>query len=238
MNRFSNRIGVIVPFDMALDREYWDLVPDDVTLHITRLGIVDLPYGPDHARAVAEPAGLVDAARTLVRIDPEVVAFGCASASFVDGPAGEARVRDAIAAAGIADVTTPSGALVEELHRIGARRVGLGTPYEADLGAALAAFLEASGFVPVSLVNLAYTAEEDVINAGAEVVSDLARRAMRPDADAVFLACTNLPTVPLLSSLGRDLGVPVLSANQVLMDVSVRRLGSRRSAEADLGAGS
>ena len=54
MNGFSKRIGVIVPFDMALDREYWQLVPDDVSLHVTRLAIVELPYGPAHARAVAD----------------------------------------------------------------------------------------------------------------------------------------------------------------------------------------
>ena len=225
MKRFSNRIGVIVPFDMALDREYWQLVPEDVSLHVTRLDIVDLPYGPAHARQVADTAGLAAASRTLVRIGPGVVAFGCTSASFVDGLAGEARIRAAIESVGIAQATTPSGALVEELRRLGARRIGLGTPYEADLGEALAAFLAEAGFEPVSLVNLAYVDEEDVVAASAEVVEDLAARAMAPGVDAIFLACTNLPTVPLLPGLTRRLGVPVLSANQVLIDASLRRLG-------------
>lgn len=225
MNGSSNRIGVIVPFDMALDREYWQLVPDDVSLHVTRLDIVDLPYGPAHARQVAEPEGLAAAARTLVRISPEVVAFGCTSASFVDGLAGEARIRAAIESTGVPVATTPSGALLEELARIGARRVGLGTPYEADLGEALAAFVAEAGFEPVTLVNLSYVDEEDVVAASPAVVEDLAERAMAPGVDAVFLACTNLPTVPLLPGLARRLGVPVLSANQVLIDASLRRLG-------------
>jgi maleate isomerase len=225
MKRFSNRIGMIVPFDMALDREYWQLVPEDVSLHVTRLDIVDLPYGPAHARRVADAAGLAAASRTLVRIGPGVVAFGCTSASFIDGLAGEARIRSAIESVGIAEATTPSGALVEELRRLGARRIGLGTPYEADLGEALAAFLAEAGFEPASLVNLAYADEEDVVAASAEVVEDLAARAMAPGVDAIFLACTNLPTVDLLPGLTRRHGVPVLSANQVLIDASLRRLG-------------
>lgn len=221
--RFPDRIGVIVPFDMALDREYWQLVPDDVSLHVTRLPIVDLPYGPEHARRVADPEDLAAAARTLERIGPAVVAFGCTSASFVDGLAGEAAVRAAIESAGIAEAVTPSGALVEELRRLGVHRVGLGTPYEEPLGRALADLLSEAGFEPVSLVNLAYTDEEDVVAASDDVVIDLADRARTPDAEAVFLACTNLPTVPLLPRLRERLGVPVLTANQVLIDVALRR---------------
>jgi maleate isomerase len=221
--RFPKRIGVIVPFDMALDREYWQLVPEDVSLHVTRLPIVDLPYGPPHARRVADPGDLAAAALTLERIGPAVVAFGCTSASFVDGLAGEAAVRAAIESVGIAEAVTPSGALVEELTRMGVRRVGLGTPYEEPLGRALADLLVEAGFEPVSLVNLAYTDEEDVVAASDDVVIDLAERACTADAEAVFLACTNLPTVPLLPGLRERLGVPVLTANQVLMDAALRR---------------
>jgi maleate isomerase len=224
MRARRSRIGVIAPFDMALDREYWDLAPAGVSIHFTRLDIVDLPYGPEHARAVADPAGLRAASRTLVRIDPDVVAFACTSASFVDGLDGEARIRAAIEGAGVAHATTASGALVECLRERGIRRVALGTPYEDALGERLRAFLGEAGFEPGSLVNLGYTDEEAVIGAPAEVVAALARASLFPGAEAVFLACTNLPTVGILDRLSGDLGVPVLSANQVLMEASVRRV--------------
>lgn len=220
----DQRIGMIVPFDMALDREYWELTPASASLHVTRLGIVDLPYGPSHARQVADGRAVAEATRTLIRIDPGVVAFGCTSASFVDGVAGEAAIRAAIEGVGARTAVTPSGALVDALRVLGARRIAIGTPYEAELGELLAVFLREAGFEPVSLVNLAYTDEEDVVAASAETVVDLARRAMRPDADALFLACTNLPTVGLLPGLQERLGVPVLSANQVLMWRALRAI--------------
>ena len=104
------------------------------------------------------------------------------------------------------------------------RRVALGTPYEDALGERLRGFLLEAGFEPGSLVNLGYNEEEDVIAASPLVVEQLARAALFPGAEAVFLACTNLPTVGILDRLSVDLGVPVLSANQVLMEASVRRL--------------
>lgn len=223
---FPKRIGMIVPFDMALDREYWQLVPADVSLHITRLPIIDLPYGPSHARKVADPDDVAAAARTLKRISPAVIAFGCTSASFVDGVVGEAAVRAAIVSGGGAEAVTPSGGLVEELRRLGVQRVGLGTPYGEALGRALATYLEEAGFEPVSLVNLEYSDEEDVVAASDDVVIDLADRAHTSDAEAVFLACTNLPTVALLPRLRERLGCPVLTANQVLVDAALRRTAS------------
>jgi len=225
MSNPHQRLGMIVPFDMALDREYWTMLPDSASLHVTRMGIVDLPYGSDHAREVAKPAGVAAATATLVRIQPSVIAFGCTSASFVDGLAGEARIRRSIEEVGVPVAVTPSGALVEALQAIGAKRVGIGTPYGAELGDRLGDFLREAGFEPVSLVHLGYTDEEDVVAASSDIVVDLADRAMTTDADAVFLACTNLPTVAILPELRQRLGVPVLSANHVLMWDAMRRIG-------------
>ncbi|CAN5446360.1 aspartate/glutamate racemase family protein [soil metagenome] len=238
MSAKRNRIGVIAPFDMALDAEYWQLVPDDVSVHFTRLPIVDLPYGPEHARSVADAVGLEAAARSLVRIGPEVVAFACTSASFVDGVAGEARIRRAIEAVGVPHATTPSGALVEALTHAGVTRVAIGTPYEEALGEHLMAFLREAGLKPGSLVTLGLSEEEEVIAATPGTVDELAERAMFTGAQAVFLACTNLPTVGLLPDLGRRLGVPVMSANSVLMWASLRRLSAGRSGPAPRDGGS
>jgi len=38
-----------------------------------------------------------------------------------------------------------------------------------------------------------------------------------PDADAIFISCTNFATVEILDALEQDLGIPVISANQVTM---------------------
>ncbi len=213
----NGRLGMVVPFDMALDREYWEFLPETASLHVTRLPIVDLPYGVDHARTVADAPHLEDAISTLVRIEPEAIGFGCTSGSFVGGPAFDASIRSRMEAAGARVAVTPSNSLVEGLRALGARRVGIGTPYGEPLARTLWDYLAAEGFEPLSLENLEYDDEELIVSASDELVSDLARRSLRPGVDAVFLSCSNLPTRRVLGPLERELGLPILSANQVLM---------------------
>jgi len=217
------RIGVIVPFDFALDREYWQFVPPDVTLHITRTPFHDGPVAVALARAVAEPAEAAKAVETLVAIEPDVVAYACTSGSFVNGLDGERALRDAMTGAGAPAAVTTSGALLEALRTLGARRVALGTPYVAELGELLATFVRAAGFEPASLANL--DLEGGIADLADAEVERLAAAAYTKDADALFLSCTNLPTVGLLEDLERRYGIPVLSANQVTMWAAVRAAG-------------
>jgi maleate isomerase len=217
------RIGVVVPFDFALDREYWALVPDDVSLHVTRTPPHDGPVAIPLAQAVGEPAEAAEAVLTLNAIEPDVVAYACTSGSFVNGVAGERALREAMTAAGARRAVTTSGGLLEALQVLGARRVALGTPYVADLGALLADFVREAGIEAASLANL--DLDGGIADLGDAEVERLAEAAFRPDADALFLSCTNLPTIGLLERLSARYGVPVLSANQVTMWAALRAAG-------------
>ena len=93
-------VGVVAPFDFALDRELWRWVPDDVSLHLTRTPYVPVEVSLDLARLVSEHETLDDAVRTLTAISPEVVAYACTSGSFVGGIAGERAMCAAMSLAG------------------------------------------------------------------------------------------------------------------------------------------
>ena len=214
-----------MPYDFALDREYWAFVPADVSLHVTRTPFHDGPVGVALARAVADPDEAAEATRTLVAIEPDVVAFACTSGSFVEGLDGERRLREAITGAGAPRAVTTSGALLDALAVLGIRRVALGTPYVSDLGRYLSEFVAAAGFEPVSLANLEL--ETGIADVGDDEVERLVAAAMVPEAEALFLSCTNLPTVDLLAPLEARLGIPVLSANQVTMWAALRAAGAR-----------
>jgi maleate isomerase len=58
-------------------------------------------------------------------------------------------------------------------------------------------------------------------------VVDMAHRAVRGAADALFISCTNLPTYDVIPQLEAELRIPVISANQVTMWAALRRLGTR-----------
>jgi maleate isomerase len=221
----ERRIGVIVPFDFALDREYWQWTPSDVSLHITRTPPHFGPVGIELARAVAEPGEAADATETLVEIKPDSIAFACTSGSFVDGLAAEGELRSAIEAkSGGAPAITTSGALLVALRALGVRRVGIGTPYVSSLGARLGDFLREADFEPVSIANLEL--EAGIADVAADEVEALAAGAFTPDAEAIFLSCTNLRTFEELPRLEARYGVPVLSANQVTMWSALRAAGA------------
>jgi maleate isomerase len=221
----SRRIGFIVPFDFALDREYWQYASAEVSLHITRtpyqIGLVGLEL----VSAIADPAAVAQATRSLVKIAPDVIAFACTSGSFSEGTDGERRLRKTMLRAGARTAMTTSGALVEALRALDLRRVAVGTPYVEAVGRRLVTFLESAGFDPVSLVNMEL--QDGIWDVGDDEVVRLAERAVRPGAEALFLSCTNLPTVHLLAPLERRLGIPVLSANQVTMWAALRMVGAR-----------
>ena len=93
--------------------------------------------------------------------------------------------------------------MLEALRHLGVRRVGLGTPYALEIAEFLPPFVRDAGFEPVSLANLELPDVMDDI--AADAVRELAALAYRPEAEAIFLACTGVPTIGLLAELSRRL---------------------------------
>ncbi|MFR9797456.1 decarboxylase [Streptomyces sp. MS06] len=218
-------VGVVAPFDFALDRELWRWTPDDVSLHLTRTPYVPVEVGLDLARLVSEHQTLSRAVHTLVEVTPEVVAYACASGSFVDGIAGERLMCEAMVQAGAVPSVTTSGALLEALAEIGARRVALVTPYTVSVTRALEDYMAQAGVTVTGCVFMGLT--RHIWKVPYRDVVEMARQAVAVGgADALFLSCTNLPTYDVIPQLEAELRMPVLSANQVTMWAALRRLGT------------
>ncbi|MBM4409591.1 MAG: Asp/Glu racemase [Chloroflexi bacterium] len=219
------RIGLIVPADFVLDRECDGFAGDVATVHVTRLRPVELPYDLEHAQALAASAPLREASGTFTPIRPAVIAFGCTMASFVGGLAGEARIRDALVAGGARQAVTTTGAFLDALRVLGARRVGLATPYPPRIAAAFTAFMREAGFDVAAQADRNMVDFERVVASTADEMAALVDRVAAPDVDVVFLAGTNTPAMELLPALAARAQRPVLSANQVTIWSSLRVAG-------------
>jgi maleate isomerase len=222
------RIGVIYPEDGVLDDEFWRCVPPGVTVHVTRarsnltLG-EGRTYAEGHSR-VAEGPYIEDAARTFTLIKPAAVAYACTSVSFAMGVGYDATICRRIQEACGSPATTTATAMVEALRALGVRRVAVAAPYLDEVCARLRRFLEDSGFTVTSLENLNLRGMAITEVTGAEV-RQLGKRADRPEAEAVFLSCTNLRTLDVLEGLAQDLGKPVVSSNLATMWHALRLAG-------------
>jgi maleate isomerase len=216
-------IGVVAPFDFALDRELWRWVPDDTSLHLTRTPFVPVEVGLDMARMVSEHETLRDAVRALQAVQPEVIAYACTSGSFVGGTAGERATAAAMSEAAALPAVTTSGALLEALAETCSRRIAVVTPYTKSVTDALEDFLDEAGVAVTGRAYLGLTRE--IWKVPYRDVVEMARRALAGDADALFISCTNLPTYDVVPYLEAELRIPVLSANQVTMWSALRHVG-------------
>jgi maleate isomerase len=229
-------IGIIAPFDLALDRELWRWTPEPVSLYITRTPALDTAaVSVSMVEALGDEAALTAACREVAVPGPAVTAYLCTSGSFVGGLAGEARLRAAMERGGARRALTTSGALLEALAALGARRVAVATPYDAPLTDRLVAFLAEAGFETGGVAFLGMG--EDIWRVEPASVVELARAVPREDADALFLSCTNLPTHDVIPQLEAELGLPVLSANQVTLWAALRALGLPLNVAEDVGGG-
>jgi maleate isomerase len=216
-------IGLIVPFDLMIDREYWRWVPDSTTLYLTRTPSLEIPMNVEFASAVGDLGVISRATRDLAAAQPDVTVYACTSGSFVDGLSGEARIREAMQEAGARRAITTSGALLKAIHALGVRRLAVGTPYDATVTERLSRFLGEAGYETTSSAFLGLTG--NIFRVSRQSVRALALAADSPDADAVFLSCTNLRTFDVLEEVEKELGKPVLSANQVTMWAALRAAG-------------
>ncbi|MCW2759781.1 MAG: Asp/Glu racemase [Nocardioidaceae bacterium] len=218
----QRRIGVVVPYDMALDREMWRWAPYDVSLHFTRTPYLDLDVTLEMVESVGDLAIIRQCARDLCATEPEVYLYACTSGSFAGGLQHEAQITQALTRDDRPGITT-SGALLQALRALDVSAIAVATPYTVEITERLVAFLDEAGLEVVEVAQLRRT--RDIWKIPCAETRDLVRAADSPAADAVFVSCTNLPTYDVIEALEDDLGKPVLTANQVTMWAGLRELG-------------
>ncbi|HEY2060189.1 maleate cis-trans isomerase family protein [Amycolatopsis sp. NBC_01480] len=215
-------IGIIAPFDLALERELWRWVPMDVSLHLARTPYEPVPVSMEMAQLVSDSRHLAAATRDVLHVEPEVVAYLCSSGSFVNGIDYERSLTKAICDAGAPDAVTTSGALAEVLQQLDLRNVSVLTPYDADLTGKLHDFLGELGVRTVSSDHLGLGG--GIWKVSYRTIAERILAADHSEAEAIFVSCTNLPTFDLIEPLEAALGKPVLTANQLTMWACLRRM--------------
>jgi maleate cis-trans isomerase len=204
--------GLIVPINnTTMERELLGWLPPGstcITLRIPRgKGLLTrevIPAYQDASLALAEgfPPGL------------DVIAYGCTAAGFIAGPAADGAIAARIGAVTGAPVVTTARAMVAELVALKARRVDLVTPYSDAVNEGLCAFLAAAGIAAGRIERLPAPDVDALGRLTADDVMAATRRLIGSDSDAIFIACSQLPTATVLGPLTAVCGKPVLSSIQ------------------------
>ena len=217
------RVGLLVPSsNTVMERDFHHALPRHVTVVTARMLLESVE--PD-AEEVMLREHAPRAAETVGTAAPDLVVFGCTSASALLDDSGESRLCRELSAAAGAPTISLIGAVRSALQRRAPRAVAVFTPYVDELTRRIAASIEAAGQVVVSAVGLGIT---ENLRIGAVEPDDLVRlareRVATAGADLVFVSCTNLRALEAREALERSLGVPVLTSNQAALEEVACRL--------------
>ncbi len=206
-------VALMVPINnTTMEGELRAGLPSD-----TRVTTLKIPRGqglltPETIPAYKKQA--LELAATLAGQPIDMLAYGCTAASFLSGPVGDAELARELAQVVGKPVITTAQAMVLALQAAQAHKIALVTPYQDLVNDQLKKFLTASG-MEVAAFNSLYAANVDELGkiTSAEV-AHMARATMHADCDALFIACSQLPTFDILGGLRAEFARPVLSSIQ------------------------
>ena len=221
------RLGLVSPDDGVNDDEYWEYLPEGVSLLFTRYRTSTRfdPISPDMVDSYAELEPIIDAAETLRITRPKAILFLCNSCSFVRGVGGDLKIAHAIQSAVDIPATTISTAQIKALRVLGVHRVAVVGPYPVEVTQLLVRFLEGHGFEVIGSRSAGLETEWQIGNAPPSVWYELAREADSPSAECILLACSGIRTAAIIEPLERDIGKPVVSAPAVSVWAGLRLAG-------------
>lgn len=212
MYGWRGRIGLLVPsINTTMETEFWRIAPQGVSVHSAR--IAGGRHGtPEELRSME--AASKAAARDVAMVEPDVVVYGCTSGSFFEGPEWNDRICSQLSEITGAATVTTAGAMAQCLLAGGHRKVAVVTPYVELTNERLKAFLHAFGIGVVRLGTFDMLDMFDHARIQPEEIYSKVCETDSEEADALFVACTQLRALEVLDLLERDLGKPVYSAVQ------------------------
>ncbi|MEE4187826.1 MAG: Asp/Glu racemase [Roseobacter sp.] len=206
---------VALQSDETIEGDMRRLLPPDVELMVSRVR-----SDPEvSSETLAEMENHLTQAAALFPhgVVFDAVGYGCTSGTAqigVDKIA--AKVRASVEAQA---VTQPLSSLIAACRHLGLSRLALLSPYVASVSSRLQVALSEAGVDTPVFGSFEAATEATVVRIAPASITAAATALMQEagtGAQALFISCTNLRTLDLISPLETALGKPVLTSNQVL----------------------
>lgn len=217
------KLGLVYPAPgWVMEPEFYAMSPSGVATYTTRISLNET--NEDELGKLGDRA--MEATKLIAEAPVDVIAFGCTSGSFINGPKYDKDLIERMEKiTGGIPCTTTSTAVVAALRDLNVKKVAVATPYIDEVNLKAQAFLEANGFKVTNLKGLGLLYDSEIDRQDLETVYNLAKQADTEDADAVAILCTGIRSVPILQALEIDLGKPVISAIQATFWQCLRMAG-------------
>lgn len=222
MSGWERKLGLIVPsWNTVMEYETQRMAGAAMSVHTQRISHT----ADTEENLMWMGTQVPDAAKLLAHAKVDVICYGCTAGGFLKGPHYDRDMsKQILTTTGIPGATSAS-AITDALSALGAKRLSVATAYEPWLNEKVKLYLEAAGFTVLAIEGFGTQAHAAVTP---DRVAALAKAVHRPEADAVFISCSNLRTLEIIESVERDTGKPVVTSNQASMWGMLRAIGDRR----------
>jgi maleate cis-trans isomerase len=143
---------------------------------------------------------------------PDLVVYGCTAAGFLGGRAGNASMVEALRARTGAAVVSTAEAMEQVLRHENVAETAVVTPYLAAVNDGLREVLGEAGLAVETLDSFFCETTDALGRITAAQVRDKALATVTPRSRALFIACSQLPTLTVVPDLRARLAIPVWSS--------------------------
>jgi maleate isomerase len=205
---------VVLATDQTMEHEFRALINlPGVAFYESRV-FNDPEIRPDTLRAIG-PRIAPSVALILPGLKLDVVAFGCTSATMTLGEeavfAEIHKIHSGVAC------TTPVTAALAAFRALGAKSIGLLTPYAPAINASLVESFRARGIDVASTATFDRRDDRDAARISvASIEAGIVRLAKAPRVETIFVSCTSLRVAEAAARFERLAGVPVTSSNHAM----------------------
>lgn len=216
----TKRIGLLVPSsNVVMEVDFYRNLPSHVSVHTARM-YMEATTVEGESRMLDE--FVMPAARDVATARPHVIVFGCTSAGALRGNAYDSHLCRAITDQTGVPVISVISSVRRAIAKEGFRRVAVVTPYIEDLNHRIKKSLEDEELLVTSIHGMGISENFAISEVTpAEIVAFALEKVDLAEADGLFVSCTNFRAMAALSELRRAFPIPVMTSNQVTLDVTL-----------------
>ncbi|MGY3588805.1 maleate isomerase [Bradyrhizobium sp. USDA 4341] len=196
---------------------------DDVSAHFSRFKVTEIALSEQALRQF-DASEILRAAELLAHAKVDVIAWNGTSASWLGFDRDESLCEQITAATGIKACTTVL-AYRDLLRRIGAKRIGLVTPYRRDVQDRIIANWNSAGLHCFAERHLSLQDNFSFAEVSEAKVADLIEEVVHEGCDVAVVLCTNMRGAGAAERMERGFGVPVLDSIAVTLWACLTAVG-------------
>ncbi len=226
---YRAKFGVLVPStNTIVEPDFYAMAPPGVTLHTGRISITNPRMEDDagmEALMVQIRASIGQAVRDVMTCEPDYLVMGMSSETFWGGRKGTEEFERNIERLSGLSIATGARACERALTVLGARRLGIVTPYQPVGDAQVRRFLEECGYEVVALKGLRCPTAVSIAHEDEATLRRAILEVNRPEVEAIVQVGTNLSMLRLADEAERWLGKPVIAINAATFWYTLRENG-------------